>query len=145
MSGFQLSEWINQSQETVFNSLMDPSRVQEIMPNIITMEQLAGDAVGVGTRFRETRLVNGKEAQTELEVIAFDAPQRYGVSAVQEGITVSYFYDLSPHDGGTQVELECVVSASGLKKVMVPMVAGVMKKQDGQHLSHLKSALEANL
>ena len=144
MSGFQLNTWIDSSPQTVFSTLMDPLQAAEIMPNIQSMEQITAGDVAVGTRFREARMVNGKVAETELEVIAFEAPHRYGVAAEQEGITVSYYYDLVPQNGGTQVDLECVVSAKGLKKMMLPVVAGVMKKEDGKHLQQLKAALEKN-
>jgi uncharacterized protein YndB with AHSA1/START domain len=142
MSGFTLNEWINESPQTVFEALMNSELAPQIMHNIKSMTKLTNGDVRVGTQFREIRLVNGKEQTTDLEVIAYDAPQRYGVKASQSGIDVSYFYDLTPQNSGTQVDLECVVSTTGLKKLMLPIVAGVMKKEDGDHLKQIKQFFE---
>jgi carbon monoxide dehydrogenase subunit G len=142
MAGFTATNWINQPPATVFESLSSPKKAPKIMPNIKSMTQTTTGAVGVGTKFHEVRLVNGKESETDLEVVAYDQPRRYGVKATQSGIDVTYFYDLKPERGGTTIDLECVVEGSGLKKLMLPIVAGVMKKEDGNHLETLKLALE---
>ena len=88
--------------------------------------------------------MNGKEETTDLEVIKFENPSKYGVKATQSGIDVAYYYTLTPKNGGTQIDLECVVSTNGLKKLMLPIVAGVMKKEDGNHLIQIKAFHEAN-
>jgi hypothetical protein len=36
----------------------------------------------------------------------------------------------------------CEVRAAGLKKLMLPLVASVLKKQDGAHLQTLKTVME---
>ena len=142
MAGFTATNWINQSPTTVFEALSNPEKAPKIMPNIKSMEKTTSGKVGVGTKFHEVRVVNGKEAATDLEVVAYDHPRRYGVTAVQSGIHVTYFYDLRAEKGGTAIDLTCVVEASGLKKLMLPIVAGIMKKEDGNHLEQLKVALE---
>ena len=43
---------------------------------------------------------------------------------------------------GTRVELVCEVKAGGLKKLMLPLVVSILKKEDGDHLQRLKKALE---
>ncbi|MDJ0753952.1 MAG: SRPBCC family protein [Ardenticatenaceae bacterium] len=143
MSGFTLSEWINHPVEDVFEALMSPEKAPKVMSNIKSMKQLTPGPVGVGTRFREIRLMNGQEQQTDLEVVRFEAPTRYSVTAEASGIEVTYHYHLKPQDNGTQVEMECVVSTKGLKKLMLPVVAQVMKKEDSHHLQDLKLALES--
>jgi hypothetical protein len=40
------------------------------------------------------------------------------------------------------VDLICEVKAGGLKKLMLPMVASILKKEDGDHLKKVKKALE---
>jgi hypothetical protein len=40
------------------------------------------------------------------------------------------------------VDLVCEVKASGLKKLVLPMVASILKKEDGDHLQKVKDALE---
>ena len=142
MAGFTLNEWIDQPPQTVFNALMDEKMAPQIMHNIKSMKKKTDGDVRVGTQFQETRIVNGKEEVTDLEVVAYESPQKYGVMASQSGIDVRYFYHLTPQNGGTQIDLECVVTTTGLKKLMLPIVATVMKKEDGDHLQQIKTFFE---
>jgi carbon monoxide dehydrogenase subunit G len=142
MSGFELNEWINVLPADVFDALSDPHKAPAIMPNIKRMEQTTPGAVGLGTRFHEVRVVNGKEAETDLEVVAYQRPRVYAVATEQSGITVTYTYGLQEQDGGTQVDLRCAVTTQGVKRFLLPIVAGIMKREDGDHLRQLKAALE---
>ena len=142
MAQFELSEWIAQPPVQVFAALTDNEKAPDIMPNIVRQEKLTDGPPGVGTRYRETRRMEGKEQQTELEVVAYDAPRRYGVQAAQSGILVTYTYELQPENEGTRVNLLCQVTASGVKKLAAPMVASIMKREDGDHLQQLKAYLE---
>ncbi|GEM_PF-619409 len=55
--------------ELVFKTLATVERFQKVVPSITKIKFLSEQKYGVGTRFLETRLLNGKEATTELEVI----------------------------------------------------------------------------
>ena len=61
---------------------------------------------------------------------------------VTEGIETVYRYNFHPEADGTHVDLVCEVKAGGLKKLMLPLVASILKKEDGDHLQRLKKALE---
>lgn len=88
------------------------------------------------------RLINGKEQQAELEVVAFENGSRYTVRNETQGINTVYEYKFIPEMNGTRIDLTCTVSARGLKKAMVPVVVNILKKEDGDHLQRLKSAME---
>jgi hypothetical protein len=107
------------------------------------MEQITPGPIGVGTRYRETRLMNGKEAQAELEIARFEPPSDYAMRNETNGIETIYHYTFTPEQEGTQVDLVCQVNASGLKKAMLPMVVSILKKEDGDHLERLKASIEA--
>ena len=142
MAGFEMQEWIEADPEVVFQALHDTDLAPQIVESVVRSEQLTEGEVGVGTRFAETRMVNGEEATSELEVTVFEPNTRYSVSNVTEGITSVYNYHLTPENGGTRIKLVAEVSAGGLKKVIVPAVVGMLKKQDGDHLEHFKAHLE---
>ena len=97
----------------------------------------------MGTRYRETRLMNGKEQHAELELVAYEPNQKYAMKNVTDGIETVYQYTFHPEADGTRVDLVCEVKAGGLKKLMLPLVASILKKEDGDHLQRLKKALEA--
>jgi len=52
----------------VFEILSNAEVFSEAVPQILNVEFLSEQKRGVGTRFRETRDMNGKEVQTELEI-----------------------------------------------------------------------------
>jgi carbon monoxide dehydrogenase subunit G len=143
MNGFEFTEHIERSPRDVFAVLSDPTRATEFLDNIKASVKLTDGPVRVGTTFRETRVVNGKEASADLLVSAYDPDTHVGISTEAEGIKVEYRYRLSPEGGGTRLTWTCELHASGLRKVMLPMVAGIMKKEDGDHLQRLKAYLEA--
>ncbi|MCA9968779.1 MAG: SRPBCC family protein [Anaerolineales bacterium] len=143
MTTFELSEWIAAAPAAVFDFMTDPANAPRVIDSVQRTEKLTDGPLGAGTRLRETRIVNGQEAQTELLIEAYQPPHTYVVSAEQSGITVTYRYALRPENDGTRVQLHADVSSGGLKKLMLPLVAAVMKREDGDHLRKLKTAVEA--
>ena len=143
MSEFTLEVWIGAAPETVFAMMSDPNRAAEIMTNVTGVEMISSGPIGVGSRMRETRVVNGKPAETELIIREYQPGTRYAVTTEVSGIQVTYTYSLSPEKNGTHVHLVADVQSNGLKKLMVPIVANVMKREDGDHLIQLKHYIEA--
>ena len=45
--------------------------------------------------------------------------------------------------GASEVRWVCELQAKGLKKAILPVVAGVLKKEDGEHLEKAKAVLES--
>lgn len=142
MAGFNLTEWIARPQKQVFDFITDSRNAPKIGSNTKEMIKLTEGPVGVGTRYSETRIMNGKEAVAELEIVEFQPPQKYSVKNVTEGIDSVYHYSIQPEKDGTRINLVCEVTASGVKKLMTPMVASILKKEDGDHLQRLKKAME---
>ncbi|MXX76309.1 MAG: hypothetical protein F4210_12135 [Holophagales bacterium] len=68
MKPTESSVTINASLETVFRAVSDLGHFAKAVPQIDRIEILSDTAAGVGTRFRETRLVGGRETASELQV-----------------------------------------------------------------------------
>lgn len=107
------------------------------------MVKLTEGPIRVGTHFRETRFMEGKEHSADLEVVEYDSPRRYAVKNVSEGFEVVYRYIFQPEGNGTRVDLDCEVTAGGFKKLMLPLVVSALKKEDGEHLQMLKKIMES--
>jgi hypothetical protein len=143
MAGFTLSEWVNDSPEAVMAFAIDPANAQQVIKNVVKMEQVSPGPLQAGTVYRETRMMNGRPATTDLTVTAYDkANGRYSVTAVQSGLTATYHYTFQPEQGGTRINLVCETEGKGLMKLMAPFFARIMKKEDGDHLQNLKIAIE---
>ena len=143
MAGFEMSEWISRSPREVFDFITSSDNAPKVVPSVKSMVKLTEGPVRLGTRYRETRLMNGKEQHAELEVVAYEPDQKYAMKNVTEGIETVYRYTFLPEADGTRVDLVCEVKASGLKKLVLPMVASILKKEDGDHLQKVKEVLEA--
>lgn len=142
MAGFELTEHIDRSPREVFEVLADPTRAREFLPTITESVKLTDGPVAAGTRFRETRMMNGKEASAELVVRAYEPDSYVAIGTEAEGIDVGYHYRLDAEGSGTRLTWTCELQASGLRKALLPVVSGVMKKEDGGHLRELKAYLE---
>ncbi len=142
MSGFEFSEYIAKSPQEVFEVISNPADATKFLDNIKESRKLTDGPVAVGTTFRETRVMNGKEASADLVVSVYEPHTRLEISTEAEGIKVSYRYELWSEATGTRLKWVCELQASGLRKMMLPMVAAMMKKEDGDHLQRLKTYLE---
>lgn len=142
MAGFELTEWIQEEPAEVMAFATNPDNAPKVMKSVQKMEEITKGPLKVGTRYRETRLMNGRSATAELEVTAYDKEAGiYSVTSEQSGISATYHYTFKPENGGTRINLVCEASGKGLMKLMVPLVVRVMKKEDGEHLRHLKAAM----
>ncbi|MGD8404620.1 MAG: SRPBCC family protein [Anaerolineales bacterium] len=142
MTTFEMTEWVARSPKEVFQFVTDSANAPKVSDSVTRMEKLTDGTVGVGTRYRETRLMDGKEQQTELEVVAFENGSRYSVRNETQGIETIYEYMFRSEEEGTRINLACNVNAKGLKKAIVPVVINILKKEDGNHLQQLKLAME---
>ncbi|MEM9304530.1 MAG: SRPBCC family protein [Pseudomonadota bacterium] len=106
MSGFTCSIDVDAPQERVFEVFTDFERAAEHMDGIERLEVLTETPVGVGTRFRETRIFYGREATEEIEITTFDPPNRYVAEAHSHGAEFrSEFRFEALAAGGTRVEV----------------------------------------
>ena len=142
MSGFEMSEWIACPPKRVFEFITDSNNAPKIVPSVKSSVKLTDGPTKVGTRYRETRLMNGKEQPAELEVSEYAEPNVYAMRNVTDGIETVYRYTLQPEKDGTRINLVCEVKAAGIKKLMLPLVTFILKKEDGAHLQRLKQVLE---
>ena len=142
MNGFEFSEHIARPPREVFAVISDPTEATRFLDSIKESKKLTGGPIAVGTTFRETRIVSGKEASADLLVTAYEPDTHVGISTEAEGITVAYHYRLVPEGDGTRLTWSCELEASGLRKMMLPLVATIMKKEDGDHLQTLKTFIE---
>ncbi|MDP1715123.1 MAG: SRPBCC family protein [Anaerolineales bacterium] len=142
MTGFNMSEWVARPPKEVFDFIAASENAPKIVNSVTSMVKLTEGPPRVGTRYRETRLMSGKEQQAELEIVEFEPTQKYAVQNVTSGIETVYRYNFQPERDGTRIDLVCEVKAKGIKKLMLPLVASILKKEDGDHLQRVKKVLE---
>jgi len=67
------------------------------------IELLAPGAVGLGTRWRETREVLGRPDDAEMEMTAFETNRTYTITHHKAGIRIDATLSFSPIPGGTRI------------------------------------------
>jgi hypothetical protein len=120
-----------------------PGRIK----GIVKVEILTPGPVGVGTRFRETRVMFGKEAPEEMELATFDPGKSYELPGQSCGAEYRSTFRFVPDGGGTRLELEFHARAvTFFAKLMTPLswlMKGMIKKCIEQDMDDLKQAAEA--
>ncbi len=118
------------------------------IPAITKMEVLTEGPVRLGTRFRETRKMFGREATEEMEVTAFDPPRAISIGCENHGCRYRTDFLFEPRDGGTHVEMTFAAEPLSLPaKVMGFLMRPMMKKimaECGKDLDAVAAAAERN-
>ena len=78
-----------------------PARVKDITK----IERLTDGPVGVGTRYKESRIVFKKEETLAFEVTAFEPPARFEIVAHSCGAEFRTDHRFTPDGAGTRVDL----------------------------------------
>ena len=115
--------------ETVFRTVADISEFSKVVDKIVHVEFLTEQKYGLGTRFRETRMMNGKEAATELEVTEFAENDHIRLVADSHGSIWDSIFTVRPT--GDAVELKLVMEGRAYKllpRIMNPLIKGIIQK-----------------
>ena len=147
MSTLKLHTQIDAAPQEVFDVLTDIPRMGERIGGVVNIEMLTDGPVGVGTRFKETRIMFKREAAEEFEVTEMAPPARLVLVAESCGCRYVCTHRLAPEAEGTRLELEMQITPLGLvARLMSPLnflMAGTMKKAIQQDLDDLKAAVES--
>ena len=147
MSQFKLTSFVNAPIDLVFEKHTDFQAAGEVVEAILRVEMLTDGPVGIGTRFKETRVMFGREATEEMEITAFEPGQLCTVSADSCGSRFDTTFRFSAKDGGTLVEIEMVTRAISIfSKLMWPigkLMMPSMKKCIQKDLDQVKADCES--
>lgn len=142
MTAFRFSEIIAAPREEVFNVIANPTKAREYLDAIVDSVKISDGPIGVGSIFRETRTVNEKTLTADLVITSMVEPSEVSVTSEAEGVTATYRYELEPDPAGTRVTWTCELGATGLRRMFLPIMAALMKREDGDHLVRIKSYIE---
>lgn len=149
MPQIEVSKTVHAPASRVWDIMTDLNRAPDVVSGIETVEVLdGGDTFGVGTRWRETRTMFGRQATEEMEVTAMDAGRSYSVEAESHGS--HYFSTFSVTDLGKETsQLTMTFAAEGtttLNKLMTNTIGrlfmGPTKKAMAKDLDDIAAAAE---
>lgn len=144
------TEFINAPPEAVFVRSSDVERWPETVSAITRTEILTpgpDGKVGVGTKFRETRVMFGKEASEVMTFLKFDPPRSYTLTAESHGCKYETTFTFVPEGEGTRIEMRFrgepqTTLSKVMGALMTPMMKGTMRKCIAKDLQDLKAHFE---
>jgi hypothetical protein len=149
MASIQLSKAIAADPARVFALASDLPNAPKFIPGIKRMEMLTSGPVGKGTKFRETRIMFGKEATETMEMIEFEPGKSYSIGCESCGVRYLTRMDFKPEGAWTRVEMHTSITpVSLMAKLMSPLsvvMKGMMRKALDGDLESLKKAAEGGV
>ncbi len=147
MARFTIDKYIDARREVVFDTALDLHSAAENIRGIEQLEVLTEGPIGLGTRFRETRIMFKKEATEVMEISVFDRPSRFVYKAESHGCKYLTSYDLVQEGTGTRLSLVFLAEpqtfmAKVLGIVFSFMMKACMKEVD-KDLEDLKAVAES--
>jgi len=147
MPKVSVTEQIDAPLERVFDLFTDLEHAGENISGIDRVEILTDGPTGVGTRWRETRTMWGKEATEEMEITEFSAGDRYTAVAENFGARYLSTFRFTRNGTGTDVTMDFeVIPVSLVAKLFTPL-AGLMSRSVvncvKQDLADLKQIAES--
>lgn len=146
MAQFSMTTHVKAPIEKVFAAYSDFGNCAGRIKGIKRVEMLTSGPVGVGTRFKETRVMFKKEATETMEVSALEPNREYTLTCNSCGALFNSTFRFEPEAGGTQVTLDFDCKPVSLfAKLMTPLswlMMGPMKKCIQQDLDDMKAHLE---
>lgn len=127
----------------VFNTVADISQYSEAIPHIVNVEFLTESKTGIGTRFRETRVMKGKEVATELEVTEYVENDRVRMVADSHGTVWDSLFTVNSENGQTSLTLTMDARAyKFLPRLMNPLIKGMIAKAVAMDMDMVKEYCE---
>jgi carbon monoxide dehydrogenase subunit G len=138
--------FINAPPDAAFRTAADIADWPRFISAIDAIEVLSPGAVGVGTRFRETRAMFGRKATEEMTVAAIEPPRRLVLTARNHGTAYRAEHSLAPEGVGTRLTLTFEGRpVTLLARLLVPiglLFMGTVKRQLESDLADLKREAE---
>lgn len=146
MPGFTLTKTFPAPVAETFALFTDLENLPGRVTDITKVEVLTPGPVGLGTRYKETRVVFKRAATETFAFTAFEPGRRYEVTAASCGAEYRTDFRFTPAGAGTRVDVTFAVRGVSLfAKLMRPLAGlmmGMMKKCVVRDLDDLGRALE---
>lgn len=144
MPRFTLTKSVAAPPADVYAVFTDLDRLPAHIPGIKKIERVTPGPFGVGTTFRETRVMFGREATETFEAVAVDPGRAFTLRAMSCGSEFVVEHRFVPDGAGTRVEMEVTMRAVSLfARLMSPLgrlMAGTMKKAIAGDLDKMATA-----
>lgn len=145
--GVKVSKRIEAPVERVFEAATDLKRAAEAIEGIKQLEVLTEGPIGKGTRFRETRVMFGREATEEMEITSFDPPRGYTVGCENHGCRYVSEFRFEPSADGTDLTMTFDATPLTMTAKVMSVIGGLFERKMAQicekDLDDLRRSIES--
>lgn len=132
MPGFSMTKKVAAPVDRVFDVFTDVEHAAGRIGGIVKTEMLTPGPIRVGTAFKETRMMFGKEATETMRFTAYEPGKMYTLEAVSCGAAFKSTFYFEPDGDATLVRFDLETKAlSFFAKLFSPLaklMMGTMKK-----------------
>lgn len=145
---FEVKRTIGVSKEKAYTGLLDLDSAKNWMQGLVRIERLEEGPLQVGSQWKETRKIFGKEASEHFEVVELNEPDKIvlrcdGTKGTTGKGEFLFTFIIDSSGGHSEVTLDGEIRGlTGLSKLFGKMMAGTFKKACAKDLDALKSYLE---
>jgi uncharacterized protein YndB with AHSA1/START domain len=134
---------IQASADAVFATLADPNRFAEAIAGVTQLEILSGMKSGVGTRFRQTRVMNGRESTMEFEVTEYVPSQRLRIVNETHGTIWDSLFTITPVGSSSTLTMRMETRTDRLlPRLLLPIICLFIKKAVEKDIDAVKAVCE---
>ena len=118
---------------TVFGVLTDIEAWPDFMADIKSAEKLTEGPLRRGSRFRETRMLHGREVREDMTVALLEAPARLVLTADNHGAHYEIVHEIVPHKAGSELIVHFNAGPqSRLARFLAPFLGFMSKSLERQ-------------
>ncbi len=130
---------VNRPVEEVFDFLADIRHEAVWNPRVVRIDKTSDGSIGAGTTFYG--LYKGIGA-LRTELVAYERPERLSFRSSGPRMRIGGQFALSAVQGKSSVTLNADLKPQGLFKVLAPLMAPLIKRQNAAAATRLKQTLE---
>jgi len=144
MEGFELSIVINRSIDEVFGFLADLENDVKWRSEWVETKNMSGGNPGVGATFCLTGVFLGRRVPTIYEVVEYEPNRSAAWKTVSGPLPLKFQRTFERGEDGTRFTIKYEAEVRGLFKLVMPLLAGTVKRQHEGDLRKVKELMETS-
>jgi len=124
----------------VFGYLTDVEKLPDWQSSVVSVQ--ADESLREGARFVERRRFLGREAETELEVTAYEPGRRFALRSLRGSVELSIDHELREADGSTRLQVTATARPGRLLRFAGRVVEARARQELHRDFERLKEVLE---
>jgi uncharacterized protein YndB with AHSA1/START domain len=143
MATFEFNVTINRPAADVFKALTDFASYKKWQTGVIESAILTAGVMGVGSKYRFASEFMGQKIESEGEITAYEAPNKYAWKSLKGPFHMQELTTLESAGGTTTVHTTVTAELGGFFKLAEGMVVSQAKKQFTADYEKLKAMMES--